>query len=274
MSILLHLLTAVLYAGLALYFWKSRWALKSVASKPTKTQGWERLVILIPVALHIWIIYGVSIAGMEIRFSFSTALSLMLLLAVLLYWIESFFYSLEGIQTLVFIAAALCVPLPVLFPTHHILIHTDSIAFKAHFLGAMLAYSLFTIAALHALLMVFTEKKLHSAAVSGIITQLPPLLTMEAMLFRIIGIGFFLLTITLISGILFSETLFGRPLTFNHKIIFGVVSWLIFGALLLGRYYRGWRGRTALRWTFIGFAALLLAYVGTRFVLEVILGRN
>ena len=103
--------------------------------------------------------------------------------------------------------------------------------------------------------------------------DLPPLLTMEAMLFRLIHVAFLLLTVTLVSGIFFSEDLFGRALRFDHKTVFAMLSWLIFVALLLGRHLRGWRGRIALRWTLTGFAALLLAYVGSRFVLEVILGR-
>jgi ABC-type uncharacterized transport system permease subunit len=96
---------------------------------------------------------------------------------------------------------------------------------------------------------------------------------MEALLFRLIHVAFVLLTFTLISGVFFSETLFGKALSFNHKTVFAILSWLIFAALLAGRHLRGWRGRIALRWTLAGFAALLLAYVGSRFVLEVILGR-
>ena len=107
-----------------------------------------------------------------------------------------------------------------------------------------------------------------------LLAGLPPLLAMESLLFRLIHIAFFLLSLTLASGILFSETLFGKPLSFNHKTLFAIISWLIFAALLVGRHMRGWRGRTALRWTLAGFAALLLAYVGSRFVLEVILGRT
>jgi ABC-type uncharacterized transport system permease subunit len=80
--------------------------------------------------------------------------------------------------------------------------------------------------------------------------------------------------LTLVTGIVFSETLFGRAMKFDHKTVFAVVSWFIFAALLCGRYFYGWRGRTALRWTLAGFVALLLAYVGSRFVLEVILRRG
>jgi ABC-type uncharacterized transport system permease subunit len=82
-----------------------------------------------------------------------------------------------------------------------------------------------------------------------------------------------LLTLTLATGIAFSETLFGRALRSDHKTVFAVLSWLTFGWLLIGRWRYGWRGRTALRWTLSGFVLLMLAYVGSRFVLEVLLQR-
>lgn len=138
---------------------------------------------------------------------------------------------------------------------------------------AMFAYSLFTLAALHAILMAITEQRLHRGRLTPLFAGLPPLLTMEALLFRLISIAFALLTLTLLSGALFSEQIFGKPLPLNHKTVFAVISWLIFGALLAGRHRYGWRGRMALRWTLTGFSVLLLAYVGSRFVLEVILGR-
>lgn len=97
---------------------------------------------------------------------------------------------------------------------------------------------------------------------------------METLLFRLIHVAFVLLTLTLASGILFSETLFGKALSFNHKTVFAILSWLIFAALLAGRHLRGWRGRKALHWTLAGFVTLMLAYVGSRFVLEVLLGRS
>jgi ABC-type uncharacterized transport system permease subunit len=137
----------------------------------------------------------------------------------------------------------------------------------------MLAYSLFTIGSLHVLLMALLERRLHHGALSRTLQRLPPLLAMEALLFRIIWAGFILLTLTLVSGVVFSEELFGRAAKFNHKTLFGVVSWLIFAALLGGRHIYGWRGRVAVRWTLAGFLMLILAYIGSKFVLEVILGR-
>ena len=102
---------------------------------------------------------------------------------------------------------------------------------------------------------------------------MPPLLTLERYLFRLVAAGFALLTLTLESGMLFTEQLFGRPLVFNHKSVFSVLGWLTFGALLLGRWRYGWRGRVALRWIIAGTVFVFLAYLGSKFVLEVLLGR-
>jgi ABC-type uncharacterized transport system permease subunit len=104
--------------------------------------------------------------------------------------------------------------------------------------------------------------------------RLPPLLVLERILFRFIAMGFALLTLTALSGVLFTEQVFGRPLRLDHKTVFTLIAWGLFGALLVGRAMWGWRGRTALRLTIAGFVVLLLAYVGSRFVLEVILQRN
>jgi ABC-type uncharacterized transport system permease subunit len=118
------------------------------------------------------------------------------------------------------------------------------------------------------------ERRLHGGAIAGPLAALPPLLTMERLLFRVILAGFAFLTLTVATGIVFSETLFGKVMKFDHKTVFAIASWFIFAALLAGRHFYGWRGRTALRWTLAGFVALLLAYVGSRFVLEVILQRG
>jgi ABC-type uncharacterized transport system permease subunit len=115
---------------------------------------------------------------------------------------------------------------------------------------------------------------MHRGNLPGFLQGLPPLLAMEQLLFRIIAAGFVLLTLTLGSGILFSEELFGKPMQFTHKTVFGILSWIIFGALLAGRALYGWRGRIAMRWTLTGFLSLVLAYIGSKFVLEIILGRG
>ncbi|MDQ5915830.1 MAG: hypothetical protein QG584_1722 [Pseudomonadota bacterium] len=277
-SILLHLLpnvlAAVLYAVLGFHFWRTRWreSDKPLAAHPM--QSWERLGIALALLVHgVGIREGLFGAG-AMRFSFGFALSLMLWLAVFIYWLESFRSKMDGLQPMVLPLAALCAALPVVFPQVHVVAHADSWGFRSHFMAAMLAYSLFTLSALHAVFMGYTERKLHQRSLTKSLASLPPLLTMEALLFRMITIGFVLLTIALGSGAMFSDEIFGKALTLDHKTLFAFVSWGIFAALLVGRHAWGWRGRTALRWTMAGFMALLLAYIGSRFVLEIVLGRG
>jgi ABC-type uncharacterized transport system permease subunit len=202
---------------------------------------------------------------------FGNAVSVIIVLAVLIYGTGNLFYRLEALYLLILPAAAVLSLLPLVYPPAQPLRNTHLLAFKAHLLIALLAYSLFTIASFHVLLMALVERRLHSGNLPTLLQQLPPLLTMEKLLFRIIAGGFVLLTLTLGSGIVFSEELFGTPLQFTHKTVFGILSWAIFGALLAGRAAYGWRGRVAVRWTLAGYLSLLLAYIGSRFVVEVIL---
>ncbi len=281
-DILLYVAASALYAALAFYFWRTRWA----AAAPGRMRAWERAAILAPLALHGWLLFRALMLPSELRFGFGMALSVMLWFGVLIYLVESIFFNLDGMQPLVLPFAALAVPLPALFPgLAGISAYAASLGFRLHVFLAMAAYSVFTIAILHALLMSLVERRLHRAhrgpqthdptqPLAGPWASLPPLLTLERILFRLIGIAFALLTLTLATGSIFSESLFGQPLRFDHKTLFAIVSWLTFAALLAGRRWYGWRGRTALRWTLAGFVLLLLAYVGSRFVIEVVLHRG
>ena len=256
-----------MYVGLAWHFWNTRW--RGAGAKGLR--GWERSAILVPLALHGWLLYD-GVFSRELRFGFAQALSVMMFLGVALYWVESLFYSLEGMQPLVLALAAAAAPLPALFPgLASSGAHAQAAEFKLHLALAMIAYGLFVIALLHAALMAVAEHQLQRKGTVAF-PHLPPLLTLETLLFRMIGVGFIFLTLTLLSGIAFSEALFGRALRFDHKTVFAILSWVIFAWLLVGRLRYGWRGRTALRWTLTGFVMLLLAYVGSRFVLEVLLG--
>jgi ABC-type uncharacterized transport system permease subunit len=273
-EILPYVVNALLYGALAFYFWRTRWAPAGAGGIEVQSRAAEHYVLLVPLALHT-ILLAQSMFGADgLKLGVANSVSSILWLTVLIYWVGNFYYRLEGLQALVLPLAALAALLPALLPTARAVPNTDMLAFKIHLTIAMLAYSLFTIASLHVLLMALLEKRLHDANFTNLLQKLPPLLTMEALLFRIIWAGFVLLTLTLASGVVFSEELFGKPATFNHKIVFGVVSWLIFGALLGGRHVYGWRGRVAVRWTLAGFLALVLAYIGTKFVVEVILGRT
>jgi ABC-type uncharacterized transport system permease subunit len=268
-DIVIHLIACAAYVVLAWHFWNTRW--RSQASGGLR--GWERAAILAPLAVHGWLLYDGIFAAPELRFGFAQALSVMTWLAVLAYWSESLFYHLDGMEPMVLLAAAASVTLPAFFPgLASSGAYAQAAEFKLHLALAMAAYGLFLIAVLHATLMLVVERGLHQRK-ENFFKSLPPLLTLEHLLFRAIAAAFVLLTLTLATGIAFSETLFGRALRADHKTVFAVLSWLTFGWLLLGRWRYGWRGRTAVRWTLGGFVLLVLAYFGVKFVLEVILHR-
>lgn len=142
----------------------------------------------------------------------------------------------------------------------------------AHVILSLLAYSLLTIATAQALVLAFQTHQLKNHQPGGAVRILPPLQTMEALLFDMLWLGFALLTAALVSGFAYIEDLLAQHLA--HKTVFSVVAWLIYAALLAGRHWLGWRGHTAVRFTLGGFAALMLAYFGSKFVLELILHVN
>jgi len=231
-----------------------------------------------------WLLHGaalwlVMLAPGSLRVGFATMVSAALWVSVAAYWIENRNFALDGLRRLVMPCASAAAILPAVFPGSLVQLSGNAPAFGWHIAVAMLAYSTLTIAAFHAVLMALQESHLHTrkpgrGLIASTLDQLPALLTMEKLLFRLIGIGFILLSLTVLSGIVFSEQLFGAVLKWDHKSVFALLSWFLFAALLAGRRWRGWRGKTALRFTLAGFATLMLAYVGSRFVLEVILHRG
>jgi ABC-type uncharacterized transport system permease subunit len=239
-----------------------------------QSAAWEHVIILLPLTLQSWLLYRTIFEPEGLFLGVGAALSTITWLSMLIYWIASVVYRQEGLQTLILPVAAVTVLLPVIFPAARPLAHTEVPAFKFHLVLSMLAYSLFTIASLHVLLMALVERRLHGGAFTRNLRWIPPLLTMETLLFRIIGLGFVFLTLVLVSGVFFSEEVFGKPMSFSHKTVFAWISWGIFAALLAGRHVYGWRGRIAVRWTLAGFMTLVLAYIGSKFVVEVLLTRG
>jgi ABC-type uncharacterized transport system permease subunit len=233
-----------------------------------------------------WVLHGAVLstnifAADALRLGFAMMLSVTLWISVATYWLENRNFSLDGLRVLVLPCAAISAILPLLFPGNVIPLAERSIFFSWHIAIAVLAYSTLTIAAFHAILMAVQESRLHQHPLSekkywlgAAIDRLPALLTMERLLFRLIAFGFVLLSLTVLSGIFFSEELFGKAFNWDHKTAFTLLSWILFGILLAGHKWRGWRGRLALRFTLTGFTTLLLAYVGSRFVLEVVLHKG
>ena len=140
-----------------------------------------------------------------------------------------------------------------------------------HWALGIASYGLFGAAVIHAWLMRRAEKNIRLAGDNPVGL---PLLTLERLTFRFTDAGFVLLTATLVAGWWFGETLYGTPWQWTHKTVFSTLAWVVFATLLVGRHRFGWRGRTATRVLYVGAGLLLLAYVGSRFVLEVVLGRS
>ncbi|MEW6133948.1 MAG: cytochrome c biogenesis protein CcsA [Pseudomonadota bacterium] len=234
---------------------------------------WVSALLLAGIVIHAALL-GVSVFRPDaVHLGFANAVSLIAWLSVSVYALTAFKAPLPGIQGWVAAVAAIGVLFPLVLPDARAVPYSHTFGFRLHLVLSLLAYCLLFIAALQAVLMSAFEKKLHHGAAAASMPGMPPLLTLESVLFKLIWAGFILLTLALASGILFSEEIFGKAMSLTHKTFFALVSWAIFGALLAGRTIRGWRGRLAVRWTITGFVMLLLAYVGSKFVLEVLLHR-
>jgi ABC-type uncharacterized transport system permease subunit len=265
-NVLLYLLTLVGYLGLAAYFRPGGPA----CCRPT---GPSRLLLFAPLLAHAYLLGQVVFPVDGMSLGFGSSVSAMAALTVLFYGMAVWYYPLVSMQSLVLLFAAFGLVLQWFLPTTSLIPVAGRPWFRFHMLMAFMAYGLFTIAALHAVLIALAEKYLHKPVPPRMVAALPPLLTLEKLLFRMVEAGFVILSLTLFTGVFFSESIYGRAFPLTHMTVFGMTSWLIYAALLTGRKVYGWRGRTAIFWTLAGFVSLLLAYVGVKFVLEVILHR-
>ncbi len=269
--ILLYLAVAAAYLAAAWIEWR-RITLPASASA-TGVGAIARWLPPCAIAIHAVLISSAVFTGNGLNLSLANALSAVAALIALLSWVGTLTHALPGVAAVAFPVAAVGALLPAFFPSLHRFSFIAEPWAALHIAVALLAYTLLIVAALQALVLMALEKRLHRGLPDPGPDALPPLLTLERFLFRLVTAGYALLTLTLISGALFSEQIFGKPLTFNHKTVFSLLSWLVFGGLLYGRHRYGWRGRTALNWILAGSALLLLAYFGSKFVLEVVLGR-
>ena len=141
-----------------------------------------------------------------------------------------------------------------------------------HISSSILAYAVLTLAAVQSALLALQDHQLRHRHTRGIVQVLPPLQLMEDMLFELLWIGVSLLTIAIVSGFVFIEDIFAQSLV--HKTVLTIVAWALFSVLLWGHYQLGWRSQTAVRFTLAGFFLLMLAFFGSKLVLELILQRN
>jgi ABC-type uncharacterized transport system permease subunit len=204
-------------------------------------------------------------------FSFFSTGSLIALIVALLLLIAALNKPVEKLGLAIFPIAALMLTLELNIDDKPHLLQNYNWQMSTHILTSIIAFSLLNIAALQAILLAIQDQQLKSHPPKRFIQSLPPLQTMETLLFQMLSVGVFFLSISLISGFIFVENLFAQHLV--HKTVLSILAWIIFSSLLLGRSRYGWRGQLAIQWTLIGFVSLLLAYFGSKLVLELILHR-
>ena len=221
--------------------------------------------------LHTWLLWDSIFSGSGLNLAFFNALALTSWTVVTLLLISSLNKPVENLGLILLPLAALTLFLQTRYPSVDFIRQNAGWPLKIHVLLSMLAYSLLTLASVQALLLAVQDHHLRIRQPGGFVRALPPLQTMESLLFEMIGAGFVLLTLGLLSGFAFLSDMFAQHLV--HKTVLSTLGWLVFGGLLLGRHYYGWRGRTAIIWTLSGFVILVLAYFGSKAVLELILQR-
>jgi ABC-type uncharacterized transport system permease subunit len=209
----------------------------------------------------------------QARFGFATALSSTTWLVLAVYAVEHRRLGWPSVRRALAVAAALTCALAWLFPGQP---HPNGSSPWAplHWMLGFASYGLFGVALLHAVLLRRAERSLRAKPGSGAhvkpVGQVMgmPLLRLEKLTLRFVAVGFVILSLTLLLG-----AWFAHPWRWDHKTVFSVMSWVVFAVLLVGRARFGWRGRQAIGWLTAGSTLLFLAYVGSRFVFEVILHR-
>ena len=221
------------------------------------------------ISLHAILLYQNIITPVGLNFGFFNAASMMVWMIAALLLITAIKQGVEKLILVIFPIAAITIGVENYFHTEHILAPDLGVSF--HILSSIIAYSLLNISALQAIFLAFQDYQLRHKHPISVIKALPPLQVMEKFLYQIIGLGLIWLSLSLITGIVFIENLFAQHLV--HKTILSVIAWSVFAILLWGHWRYGWRGKTTIRWTLIGFAVLMLGYFGSKLVLELILHR-
>ncbi len=266
----MSLLAAVLYLCVGALLWLS-------LSHSERLRGAVRVGIYAlaigGVAAHAAVLYSGLLQQNGLSLGLTNAISLIALAVVVLFLIAAISLPIESLGIFIMPIAAVTVLVDWLAPRRKLLAVTATPLQSAHIVISLLAYSLLSIAMVQSLMLAWVEHRLRRRQPSRFLRALPPLETMEKLMFQLITLGFVLLTLTVISGVFFSEQLFNEPVALTDHIVLSIIAWVVFGVLLAGRWRFGWRGRTAVRWTLGGFTLLAFAYFGSKFALQILLRR-
>lgn len=226
----------------------------------------------IAVILHGALLTMHIVTADGLNLSFFNAVSLLSWLIAALYLLATLASPVENLGIVILPLAAAGILLESILPGEHTLLRNTPAGIGLHILFAILAYSLLALAAVQAILLAIQDRHLRNRHPGGFIRALPPLATMETLLFQLLAVGFTLHSLSLITGVIYMENMFAQHLA--HKTVLSLIAWLVYATLLWGRWRFGWRGRVAIRWTLSGFVVLVVAYLGSKLVLELILHRS
>lgn len=245
---------------------------RTLKGREARAPGWLRALSCVGLAMHTGGVFAEMFSGEQIHFGFGMAVSAMLLIAVAITLVQSFVHRVTTLTALVLLVSAAGSVLPVVFVGETYLAQTWSVLFRVHLLVALAAYSFMTIAVVQAVLLMRMDRKLKNPVadgpVDGLLANMPNLMAMERILFRIIACGFVCLTLVLVLGGFATMQAYGVPYVFDHKTVMTWLAWVVFAILLVGRYGFGWRKKQALFWFWAGIAVLSLAYLVYRLLLE------
>jgi ABC-type uncharacterized transport system permease subunit len=262
-------MTIYLTLSILLYFAATGLLLKQWLSSKTVQNKHPLYLASVAIIFHALTLHTIIFTAQGIDISFFSALSFTAWLMATLLVIASFTLPIGCLGLLVYPFAFVTIILRAISDQQHILTGLLAPGLQTHILFSLLAYSLLSIAVAQALLLYVQDKYLHNKHPSGFLHSLPSLEAMEIMLFRIIGLGVFALSISLLSGFIYLEDMFAQHLA--HKTILSLIAWSVFVMLLWGHYRFGWRGKIAIKWSLTGFVLLMLAYFGSKFVFEFVL---
>lgn len=224
------------------------------------------------LALHLLTLVPELFTASGIDFGLFKAASLFFWAVALSAWLASFRLPLANLLLIVYPITIVALLTSLFLNAPQAPLGAVGWAIGAHILLSVLAWSMLAIAAVQAAAMALLINRLKHRRLHGVVDLMPPLATMEKLLFRLIWTGETLLAAAILTGAMFLDDIFAQHLA--HKTVLSLIAWLVFATLLWGRHFLGWRGLTAIRWTLSGFGLLILAYFGSKAVLELVLLRG
>lgn len=271
------------YFVLGIFYWTGFIFLRQEALLKNKNIFYAILVLIcwVVVLLHAWILYKNIYSQVELELGFALAFSASACIAMFYFATLAIFQKIE-LLAMIMLPVAVLMTLPPLFFSPQRIYFPESNIFLIHLGFALFSYGTLGFAVSLSLLMSFLDVRLHPFKKFKESTLLKKfiffifdgtsLLNLEKLLFQIIGAAFFGLSLTLLTGFIFSKEL-NISFRWDHKVLFSVFAWIIVGVLLIGRWYMGWRGRMAIIYVLSGYLALIFSYIGTQIVLQLILRR-